>query len=247
MFDCGELRVMRRQLADFASRFDADLLEGNAAAGIVSEAAAIENMAASIKAEAARRVAATHAHRRDGHRSAAHQLAHASGIGVGKAKQQLDTAERLRAPPATAEAQRQGKLSPDKAAAVADAATADPSAERRLLDHAERRSLGELKEECDRVKATADPDPDATHRRIHNERSCRRRHTSEFGGEIIYHSTLEELNEMWAVVTGYANEQFDLARVEGRHEPEEVYAADGMLAMARTAAGATVPAPKVQG
>src|SRR3954463_4336273 len=102
MFDCAELREMRQQLADFASRFDADLLEGTAAVGIVSEAAAIENMAASIKAEAARRVAVTHAHRRDGHRSAAHHLAHTS---------------------------------------------------------------------------------------------CRRRKTSEFGGEIIYQSTLEELNE----------------------------------------------------
>src|SRR3954463_13693646 len=92
MFDCAELREMRQQLADFASRFDADLLEGTAAVGIVSEAAAMENMAAAIKAEAARRVAATHAHRRDGHRSAAHHLAHTSGIGVGKAKQQLETA-----------------------------------------------------------------------------------------------------------------------------------------------------------
>src|SRR3954467_14974954 len=139
MFDCGELRGMRQQLADFASRFDADLLNDTAAVAMVSEAAAIENMAASIKAEAARRVAATHGHRRDGHRSAAHQLAHASGIGVGKAKQQLDTAERLKALPATADAQRQGKLSADKAAVVAEAATADPSAEGRLLDHAQRR------------------------------------------------------------------------------------------------------------
>src|SRR5947207_13570854 len=153
MFDCAELQEMRHQLGDFASRFDADLLNGSAATTMVSEAAAIENMAASIKAEAARRVSATSAHRRDGHRSAAHQLAHASGIGVGKAKQQLDTAERLKGLPATAEAQRQGKLSAEKAAAVADAATVDPSAEGRLLAHAERRSLGELKDECERVKA----------------------------------------------------------------------------------------------
>src|SRR3954451_21804129 len=194
MFDCAELREMRQQLADFASRFDADLLEGTAAVGIVSEAAAIENMAASIKAEAARRVAVTHAHRRDGHRSAAHHLAHTSGIGVGKAKQQLETAERLKALPATAEAHRQGKLSPDKAAAVADAATADPSAERRLLEHAQRRSLGELKDECERVKPAADADPDSTHKRIHAERFCRRRKTGDGAGEITYRSTLEEAN-----------------------------------------------------
>src|SRR5947207_7737796 len=85
MFDCAELQEMRQTLTSFASRFDADLLDGQAATTMVGHAAAIENMAASIKAEAARRVAATSAHRRDGHRSAAHHLALASGIGVGKA------------------------------------------------------------------------------------------------------------------------------------------------------------------
>src|SRR5437773_11201924 len=115
---------MRRQLGSFSVRFDADLLDGAHALAVVGEAAAIENMAASIKAEAARRVAATHVYRHEGHRSAAHQLAQATGIGVGKAKQQLETAERLKALPATAVAQRQGRLSPEKAAAVADAATA---------------------------------------------------------------------------------------------------------------------------
>src|SRR5436190_13330533 len=248
MFEHVELEEMRQRLADFASRFDADLLDGTTATAVMNDAVAIENMANSIKAEAARRVAATSAHRRDGHRSAAHQLAHASGIGVGKAKQQLDTAERLKGLPATAQAQRQGKMSPEKAAAVAEAATADPSAEGRLPEHAERRSLGELKEECDRVKAAADPNPDATHKREHAERACRHRKTGEFSGEITYKSTLEESREVWAVLTGYANQQFDLARIEGRHEPEEAYAADGMLAMARAAAGsAEPPAQKVEG
>src|SRR5438093_1278021 len=86
------------------------------------------------------------------------------------------------------------------------------------------------------VKVAAAPDPDATHKRIHAQRSCRRRTTGEGGGEITYRSTLEEANEIWAVVAGFATTQFDLARVEGRHDPQEAYAADGMLAMARAAA-----------
>ena len=215
MFECVELGEIRQKLGSFSARFDADLLEGADAAAVVKVAAAIENMAASVKAEAARRVGATHAHRRDGHRSAAHQLAHESGIGVGRAKQQV--------------------------------ATADPLAEGRLLEHAERRSLGELREECERVKAAADPDLDATRKRIHAQRSCRRRTTNQGGGEITYRSTLEEANEVWAVVAGFANTQFDLAGVEGRHEPQEAYAADGMLAMARAAAGSSQPTPKVPG
>src|SRR5204862_2212197 len=40
---------------------------------------------------------------------------------------------------------------------------------------------------------------------------------------ITYRSTLEETNEIWAVITGFANQQFDLARIEGRHEPEDAF------------------------
>src|SRR4051812_16948673 len=115
MFECAELQEIRQKLAGFAGRFDADLLEGADATAMVKEAAAIENMAAAVKAEAARGVPAPPGHRRDGYRSAAHQLAHESGIGVGKAKQQLDTAEKLKALPATTQAHKQGKLSADKA------------------------------------------------------------------------------------------------------------------------------------
>src|SRR5438477_6162666 len=106
MFECVELTGMRHELAEFAGRFDADVLDGDAASAVVKDAALIENIAASIKAAAAKRVADTHAYRKGGHRSAAHQLAHASGT--------------------------------EKAAAVADAASLDPSAEQRLVDHAHR-------------------------------------------------------------------------------------------------------------
>src|SRR5437763_4776840 len=238
MFGCDELREMRDRLAELAGRFDAGGLDGETAAALVKDAAAIENMAAALRAQLARRVEATHAWRKDGYRSAAHQLAQEAGISVGKAKAELETALRLQLLPATAQAHREGKLSADKAAAVADAASADPSAEQRLVEHAQRRSLGELRDECARVKAAADPDPDATHKRIHAARTCRRRTTVEGGGEIVYGSTLEEVNEVWAVLKGFATTEFDKARLQGRREPEDAYAADGMLAMARAAAGA---------
>jgi hypothetical protein len=45
-----------------------------------------------------------------------------------------------------------------------------------------------------------------------------------------------------AVVRGYGNQAFDLARREGRYEPEEAYLADGLLAAARVA-GAAATAP----
>src|SRR3954470_16115147 len=173
MFDYTELEEMGKRLVDIASEFDAELLDGDAAGKVVKAVATMTNTLSSIKVRAALRIETTQTFRRDGHPSAAHQLAHATGSSVGKAKSELEAGKRLEALPATAKALSEGTLSADKAAAVADAATADPSAEGRLLDHAQRRSLGELKDECARVKAAADPDPDATHRRVHAGRNAR--------------------------------------------------------------------------
>src|SRR5438477_12477292 len=244
MFDAAAMREIREEVRRFAAGFDADQLDGADAAKVVMDAAATINMLSAVRAAAAKRVADTHAYRGDGHRSAAHQLAQASGSSVGKAKAELETAERLAQLPATSAAVKDGSLSPEKAAAVADAATADPSAEKRLVEHAQRRSLGEVRQECAHVKAAADADPEGTHKRIHAARCARKRTCDDGSGEVTYRSTLEEVNEFWAVVTGFANRQFDLARLQGRREPEEAYAADGMLAMARAAAGTAVPEPE---
>src|SRR3954462_14929240 len=64
---------------------------------------------------------------------------------------------------------------------------------------------------------------------------------------LVWDDTTERIAEAWAVVTGFANTEFDLARLEERHESEAAYAADAMLAMARTAGGGTATVPKVDG
>src|SRR5439155_9632359 len=133
MFDRGEMGAIRDSVQRFAAAFDADPLTGDQAEQIVKDAAATQNMLAAVKAEAARRVSDTFVYRHGGHRSAAHHLAAVSGSSVGAAKTELEAAERLKALPATAAAQREGKLSPEKAAALPDAPTADPTAEDRLL------------------------------------------------------------------------------------------------------------------
>src|SRR3954469_3033219 len=247
MFDCTELQEMRKRLVGFAGAFDAELLDGDAAGKVVKAVATMTNTLSSIKVRAALRLEQTQTFRRDGHPSAAHQLAHATGSSVGKAKSELEAAKRLEALPATAKALSEGTLSADKAAAVADAASADPSAEGRLLDHAQRRSLGELKDECARVKAAADPDPDATRRRVHAERGARTFGTGVGSSRLVWDDTTERIAEAWAVVTGYANTEFDLARLEERHESEAAYAADGMLARPRAATGGASPPVKVEG
>src|SRR3954470_15525426 len=247
MFDCTELRETRKRLVNFAAEFDAELLDGDAAGKVVKAVAAMTNTLSSIKVRAALRLEQTQTFRRDGHPSAAHQVAHTTGSSVGKAKSELEAGKRLEALPATAQAFSEGTLSADQAAAVADAATADPSAEGRLLDHAQRRSLGELRDECARVKAAADPDPDATRRRVHAERRARTFSTGVGSARLVWNDTTERMAEVWAVVTGFANTEFDVARLEERHESEAAYAADGLLAMARVASGGATPPVKVEG
>ena len=224
-----------------AREFDAALVDGAHAAEVVREAVAIENMAAALKAAAARRVADTHGYRQAGLHDGAEHLARVAGTSLHQARRALDTAGRLDGLPVLQAAVLAGRLSADKAAEVAGAAAAAPGAEEQLVALAQRRSLGEVKQECARVKAAADPDPEATHRRIHAGRSCRRRVTPEGAHEIAYRSTGEEVNEVWSVLSGFAQSQFRQARAEGRRDREELYAADGLLAMARAAATPSTP------
>jgi hypothetical protein len=144
MCDGSTMKGIRTTVGRYAGSFDPDVLSASDARAVLDDAIATENMAATIKSLAAKRVADTEAWRRDGHRSAAHQLARRSGTSVSKARQALDTAERLAKLPELEAGVRSGEISPAQAAPIADAATADPSAERRLVDKAKQSSLGEL-------------------------------------------------------------------------------------------------------
>ncbi len=121
----------------------------------------------------ARRVEESAAWRREGYKGPAEYLASKGGASVGEARRQLATSSHLAARPTIADALRRGALSSAQVGAVAEAAAADPGAERRLLQAATRLTLTELRQECARVKAAADPDPDATYRRIREARRLR--------------------------------------------------------------------------
>jgi len=152
---CEALSGLRGSLSGYAARFDPALITATDAARVVAEAAAIEKMAATVKALAAARVADTGGWRSGGDRSAAHHLARTTGTTVGAAAEAIKAARRLDALPEAAAAARRGELSAPQVAAIADAAAADPAAETRLVDQARRSSLQELKEDCARAKAAS--------------------------------------------------------------------------------------------
>ena len=233
------LAEIEAEVATFAAAFDADLIAPADAEGVVRTTSKVINMLETVRALAAARAAQGGSWRRAGAASLAHDLARRTGTSVTKAKEALETGEKLASLPALDAAARAGEVSPAQAAPIADAASAAPGAERRLLDEAKRSSVGELRDECARTKAAAEPDDDARHQAIHRSRHLRKRRCADGAAELQYRSTPEEVAEAFAVIQGFANREFDLARLEGRHEPEEAYLADGLLAALRAATGDT--------
>lgn len=232
---CRRLGELREAMGDYAARFDAALISVSDASRAVEEASAIEKMAATVKALAAARVARSDLWRRRGDRSAAHELARTTGTSVGQAAQALETAKRLDTLPETAAAARRGELSPRQAAAIADAAGADPSAEATLVHQAKRASLQELKDQCARTKAAAAPDPEARRRRIHASRYLRTYSDAEGAWNLHMRDNPEVGAEIMAALEPIRDRLFRQARAEGRREPLEAYAADALAKLARDA------------
>ena len=229
---CNRLGELRDAMAAYAASFDAMSLPAEHAGRVVAEAAALERLAATVKGLAAARAADTGAWKATGERSAAHHLARVCGTSVGQAVKEIDTARRLEQLPAVAAAARAGALSAHQAAAVADAATADPSAEQRLVTKARAASLAELREECARTKAAVQ-DPEARRRAIHERRFLR----TWTDAEGAWHLAMRENPEVGAAIVGalqpLRDELFKAARAEGRRERSEAYAADALTALCR--------------
>lgn len=122
----------------------------------------------------ARRIEDGVAWKRTGHRNAAEHLAAKTGTSLGAARRRLETSKALRDLPDTREEISQGTISPEQGETIADAAKANPRAERKLLDIAKRTNLNGLRDEAQRAKAAADPSPDDTHRRLHRARRVTR-------------------------------------------------------------------------
>ena len=124
---------------------------------------------------------------------------------------------------------RSGRLSAEQAEAVADAASADPESEQRLLGEAKRQSLPDLREECRRTKASADPDREATARRLRAAR-CLKRFTD---GEGAYNLRLRTTPEDGARVDAALAPVVDRLRADAKRagctDPVEALGADAVV------------------
>jgi hypothetical protein len=146
----------------------------------------------------------------------------------------LAAAQRLEDLPETAAAARRGELSAQQVAVIADAACADPEAEARLLEQSKTASLGELRDQCARVKANA-CDLRARRRRIHDHRYLRVFRDTEGAANLHVRDNPEVIAGIMATVEPIRDELFEHARKDGRREPLEAYAADALAELTRRA------------
>jgi hypothetical protein len=230
------LTDVRSAMREYAQRFDPDRVSAADAAQVVEDAPAIKNMAATVEALAAARVAETELWKRDGDRSAAHRLARTSGTSISQAKDALEAARRLQDLTETAAAARRGELSTQQVAVIADAAIADPDAESRLLEQARTGGYGELRDACARTKANA-TDLEARRRQIHEQRYLRTWADTDGAHNLHLRDNPEVVAGIMASLEPIRDELFAAARSEGRHEPVEAYAADALAELGRGAEG----------
>ena len=207
----------------------------------------IERLAATAKTLLARRVEESQVWRRSGYATAAEYVAATTGSSVQAARDVLATSAHVSGLPVVEEAMRAGNLSTAQATVVADAASTAPQTQDQLVDEAQRSSLKELRDSCLSVKAAADADREATHRRIHQNRYLRTFTDREGGWNLVARGPAEAGARIEAALRPLIEERFTQARDEGRHEAREAYAFDALAtAVDRERADTPSSKPKLQ-
>jgi hypothetical protein len=233
---CPTLAELRQAVSSYAAGFDAALVAPAQLAGLLADAGAIEKMASAISCLVAARLAggagsSFPAKKALAERQAAAALAQASGTSMSDARRAIEAGKAMGSQPEVAAAARAGELSRPQASLVTGAAEANPGATGRLLEKARTGSLSELAEEAGRARAAAE-DLEARRRSVRAARSLRQ-WTDPFGTWQLHAQGLpEDGARVMAAVQALADEAFEVARREGRHEAPEAYAFDGLVALA---------------
>ncbi len=227
-----DVRVAERLLASVVGELSPDDVPLRDASRVWESFDRVERLAASAKTLLAARVEESGDWKRAGARSAAAHLARLSGAGVRAARRMLEHSRDLAGLAEVAAAVRAGGLSAGQVDAIVPAATADPSVQGDLVGLAASTNLYELREACQRTRAKADPDPDATHRRIHANRRLGTHVDGEGGWNLRARGTVEAGARLETALQPIIDHLFEQGRVRGRREPREAYAFDALVALA---------------
>lgn len=198
---------------------------------VLAEVIVLERLASSARVLLSKRAAESQQWKREGFRSAAEWLAAQQGTTTGRAKADLDTSERLDGLDGTKDALRDGLLSPDQAAAVADAATVNPDAEADLIRLAEQESLRRLRDEAARRRAERE-DGERRRERIHRRRSARCWTDSDGAWNLSAIGPADAGSGFMVEWERLTDERFQAARRAGERGTREQYAFDALAEMA---------------
>jgi hypothetical protein len=239
----GELDAAAAVLRGCTEALDVAGLTATDAAALVAKATEVERLAAGARVLLSAKAAEAGTWRAKGHRSPEDWLAQQAGTSVGQAKGDLETSKKLSQCPKTEQAVRKGKVSPAQAREITDAAAADPSAEGDLLGLAEKGAAHkELRDESRRRKAAADPDPDATARRIHRERRIRTGTDPDGTWWLNARGPRAAGAGIMAALRRQADQIFHANRRAGNREHPEAYLFDALV-QPLTGTTQTEPAP----
>ncbi len=242
MFEATTLRQAKeqhQQLTALVAALDPDDIPASQAVGLYAEFDRIARTALAARTLLARRVDDALEWQRRGFRSPEDHLADATGSSIGDAKRELQTSKHLRHRPKTRRRMVEGGISPHQAEAIADAASVNPAAEDDLLEAAGTDNLNELRGRARRAKAAADPDADATHRRIHRDRRLSRFTDGEGAWNLTARGTADQGAIVNAALDPLIDEIFEQNRVKGIREARDTYAFDALVELARRATGAS--------
>jgi hypothetical protein len=235
---CETLAELKQAATAVVALFEPALVPRGRLPQVLTDAGAIEKMMATVASLAAAHMAST-GPRSTAVRQAARDLAHASGTSISEATRALEASKQVQSQPEVAAAAKAGGLSRQQLALVSGAVAANPDAADRLLKLATTGSLQELADESARARA-AHQDLDALRKAAHAARRLRQ-FTDPLGTWHLHaHGTPEDGAKIMAAITSSADKAFSAARKEGRREPPEAYAFDGLVGMA-TSGGACAP------
>lgn len=189
----------------------------------------LSRLGCSVTARFAARSASDEAWRAE-HRSAVEWFAAVHGTTKAQADRDLKLSARLPKLPLIAAALHEGSLSAAAAAPIAEAAAVVPAAEAELVELARTGTLGELRSACERVKASADRDREATRKRRRQTRSYRC-WFSDGEGHLHLRGPAEELVRVHNKVLDQAGRRFRATRhrAPGDREPIEAHRYDAAV------------------
>ncbi|MGQ0832905.1 MAG: DUF222 domain-containing protein [Microthrixaceae bacterium] len=227
-----EVVAQREALASLVRRLDPDDLPASQAPALWRELDVMGRQIAAAKVLVARRVEDSHRWKGEGFASPAEYLAAKGGTSLAAARTELEMSKALPSLPAVRAALVEGEVSPQQGALIADAAKANPAAERSLLASARKDSFRELKDHAQRAKAAADPNPEATQRRIHDGRRLAEFIDAEGAWNLHARGTVADGAKFHAVLEPLIEARFRANRSEGRRESAEANAFDALVELA---------------